>query len=95
MFFGDWNRTIIMLARTTRNCPGRMNTSHEQETSIIYLRDVRMASARRRQARMADGLHHTKLLLSLAKGMARVARPSQREVEAKAGKIMRRRVGRV
>ena len=37
--FAFWglSRTIIMLARTTRNCPGRMNTSPEQETSIIHV----------------------------------------------------------
>ena len=36
--FGVWNRTIIMLARTIRICPGRMNTSPEQETSIIHVK---------------------------------------------------------
>ena len=35
-FFG-FGTEIRMLARTTRNCPGRMNTSPEQETSIIYV----------------------------------------------------------
>ena len=44
---------------------------------------------------MADGLHHAKLLLSLAKGMARVARLCQREAAAKAGEVMRRRDDRV
>ena len=41
LLFWVWNRTIIMLARTTLNCPGRMNTSPEQETSIIYVTYVR------------------------------------------------------
>ena len=39
--FGVWNRTIIMLARTIRICPGRMNTSPEQETSGICVTYVR------------------------------------------------------
>ena len=38
---GVWNRTTILLARTTRNCAGLMNTSLEQETSIIYVTYVR------------------------------------------------------
>ena len=73
-----------------------MNTSYEQKaapfTSRMYAQ--RTAAARRRQACMADGLRHTKLL-SLTKGMARVARPCPRESAAKAGKVMRRRVGKV
>ena len=39
LVFGVSNRTKILLARTTRNCLGRMKTSREQETGI-NLRDV-------------------------------------------------------
>ena len=46
MLFWVWNRTIILLARTTRNCPGRMNTSPEQETSIICVTYVRTKGQR-------------------------------------------------
>ena len=71
----------------------RMN---KKPASSIYVTYVHTASARRRQARMADGLrHHTKLLPSLTKGMARAARPCQREAAAKASEVMWWRVGRV
>ena len=49
-FLWFWNQTTIVLARTTQNCPGRMNTSHEQETSIIYLRHVCTHSVSEKEA---------------------------------------------
>ena len=49
-FLGGWNRTITVLARTTRNCPWRMNTPHEQQTSIIYLRHVCTHSVSKKMA---------------------------------------------
>ena len=44
LLFWVWNRTIVPWAKTTRNCPGRMNTSPEQETSITYVRTKGHAS---------------------------------------------------
>ena len=38
--FGFGTEQQSCLARTTRFCPGQMNSSHEQENSIIYLRHV-------------------------------------------------------
>ena len=61
LLFGVWNRTLIMLARTTHNCPRRMNTSPEQETSIIYVTYVRT------KGHAATRRHYD---LSLTKGRA-------------------------
>ena len=41
LLFWVWNRTVNLLARTTRNYPGRMNTTPEQETCIICVTYVR------------------------------------------------------
>ena len=71
----EWNNNLV--GHENPSCPGRMNTLHEQETSIIYVTYVCTAG------------------YCLTKGMARVARPCPRESAAKAGKVMRRRVGKV
>ena len=78
-----------MLARTTRNCPGRMNISPEQETSIIYVMHICA-----HQGSCLIGTHHAIINIS-DEWQALVARPCRREAAAKAGKVMRRRVGRV
>ena len=53
MGLGFWvsNPTAMLLARTTRNCPGRMKTSCEQETSI-NLRDVCLQQQKRDNPRL-------------------------------------------
>ena len=76
VFWGlEWNNNPV--GQENPSYPGRMDTSHEQETSIIYVTYVCTAG------------------YCLTKGVARVARPCQREAAAKAGKVMRRGVGRV
>ena len=88
LLFGVWNRTKIMLSRTTRNCPWRMNASPEQETGIIYVTYVRTKGYRYTRT------HHAFITIS-HEGQALEARPCRREAGANAGEVMWWRVGRL
>ena len=78
-FFGGWNGTIILLARRTRVIPGewthRMSKKPASSTSRMYAQGT--AAARRNQARMADGLRHTKLLSHQRRGQCGEAIPTR------------------
>ena len=83
----EWKNNLV--GQENPSCPGRMNTSCQQETSIIYVMYVRTSCGR------WFARHHATARTSPKAWPVPVRRGHANARPPKAGKVMRRSLGRV